>query len=150
MGALVVYDFKAMAQYKPPEIQVEFGVSLMECLENPPKRFPASITFKRRMGRTGFIYQRSVEPHELVSSAEAIVILQIGLRHFYRVIKDGKLKPKRVKDRLLFVSRDVQKLARKRGVHPIPENPKWEKKLREARRKGSLVVEDEKGVLWLS
>src|SRR5262249_33157889 len=139
-----------MAGFKPPEIEIEFGVSESGCLLNPRGQFPSPILIKRKMGRSGLVYQRYVKPHQLLSSTETTMILKVGLRYLYRMIEAGKIKSKRVGDRLFFISRDVQKLARARGVHPIPPNPELERKIREARRAGSLVVEDEKGVLWLN
>lgn len=135
--------------FRFPEIKIQFNVSPDgRCQLNPPE-FPCPILLSRKMGRSGHVYQRYVKPHELLSSTEAAMILKVSLTALYYWVDDGILKPKRVKDRLFFVSRDVQKLARKRGIHPVPGNPEREKKFREARRKGLLFTEDENGVPWL-
>jgi hypothetical protein len=132
-----------------PKIEIEFGVGPGGYRSNPRGEFPSPITIRRKMGRAGHMYERYVQPHELLSSTETALILKTSLRYLYWWVEHGKLKPKRVKDRLFFVSSDVQELARKRGVHPIPENPKWEKKLRETQQKGLLFVEDADGCLTL-
>jgi hypothetical protein len=147
-GRVLEVDF-IMAKVTIPKMRIEFDVSPEGIPLNPPGQFPSPILLARKMGRAGHMYQRYVKPHELLSSTEAAMILKVSLQCLHEWSKNGVLKAKRVKDRLFFVSRDVQKLARKRGVHPVPENPEREKIFREARRKGLQWVKDEKGTPWV-
>jgi excisionase family DNA binding protein len=85
--------------------------------DNPPDKHGfTTFTIIRNVGRAGHHYERHVALNDLLSSPEAARILRISVRHLYRLIKEGRIKYKKLKTHLWFVSRDVQRvqLARRR------------------------------------
>jgi excisionase family DNA binding protein len=96
---------------KPRFAQMEVVV------DNPPDKHGfTTFTIIRNIGRSGHHYERHVELNDLLSSPEAARILRISVRHLYRLVKEGRIKYKKLKTHLWFVSRDVQRvqLARRR------------------------------------
>ena len=78
---------------------------------NPPdKRGFTTFTIIRTVGRLGQHYERHVKLDDLLSSPEAARILRISVRHLYRLVKEGRIKCKKQKTHLWFVSRDVQRV----------------------------------------
>src|SRR5947207_1373026 len=83
--------------------------------ENPPnKRGFHALTINRRIGGSPHKYERYVKLEDSLSSTEAARILKISVRHLYRLVEEGHLKCKKQRKRLWFVSKDVQRLAKKR------------------------------------
>ena len=90
---------------KPRFAQMEVVV------DNPPDKHGfTTFTIIRNVGRAGHHYARHVELNDLVSSPEAARILRISVRHLYRLVKEGRIKYKKLNTHLWFVSRDVQRL----------------------------------------
>ena len=86
-------------------------------VDNPPDQHGfTTFTIIRNVGRSDHHYERHVELNDLVSSPEAARILQISVRHLYRLVKEGRIKYKKQHKHLWFLSRDVQRvqLARRR------------------------------------
>jgi hypothetical protein len=86
--------------------------------DNPPDKHGfATFTIVRTVGRSDHRYERHVNLDDLLSSPEAARILRISVRHLYRLVKEGRIKYKKQKAHLWFVSKEVQRvqLARKRG-----------------------------------
>src|ERR1700704_595488 len=76
---------------------------------NPPDKYGfTTFTIIRKVGRSDHHYERHVKLDDLLSSPEAARILRISVRHLYRLVKEGRIKCKKQKAHLWFVSRDVQ------------------------------------------
>jgi excisionase family DNA binding protein len=79
--------------------------------DNPPDKHGfTTFTIIRNVGRSGHHYQRHVKLDDLLSSPEAAKILRISVRHLYRLVKEGRIKCKKQKTHLRFVSKDVQRI----------------------------------------
>jgi excisionase family DNA binding protein len=109
-----------MAKPKFPKIEI--------VRSNPPDRSGVfTITVSRRVGNPPHAYERDVKPNDLVSSPEAAAILGVTVRHLYRLVEENRLRYRKKKKRLLFVSKEVQRLylqlarARKGTKGPITE-----------------------------
>lgn len=90
---------------KPRFAQMEVVV------DNPPDKHGfTTFTIIRNVGRSGHHYERHVKLDDLLSSPEAARILRISVRHLYRLVKEGRIKYKKQKTHLWFVSRDVQRV----------------------------------------
>jgi hypothetical protein len=90
--------------------------------DNPPDTQGfTTLTIIRKVGRSDHHYERHVKLNDLLSSPEAARILQISVRHLYRLVKKGRITCKKQKTHLWFVSRDVQRirLARQRETFLI-------------------------------
>jgi hypothetical protein len=99
-----------MAKPRFAQIEVVF--------DNPPDKHGfTTFTIIRNVGGSGHHYSRRVKLDDLLSAPEAARILRISVRHLYRLVKEGRIKCKKQKTHLWFVSRDIQKieLARKRA-----------------------------------
>ena len=85
--------------------------------DNPPDKHGfTTFTIIRKVGRSDHRYERHVKLDDLLSSPEAARILQISVRHLYRLVKEGRIKCKKQHTHLWFVSKDIQRvqLARRR------------------------------------
>lgn len=90
---------------KPRFAQMEVVV------HNPPDKHGfTTFTIIRNIWRSGHHYERHVKLDDLLSSPEAARILRISVRHLYRLVKEGRIKYKKQKTHLWFVSRDVQRV----------------------------------------
>lgn len=79
--------------------------------DNPPNKHGFSTyTIIRSVGRSGHKYERHVELDDLLSSPEAARLLRISVRHLYRLVKEGRIKCRKEKKHLWFVSKDLQRL----------------------------------------
>lgn len=79
--------------------------------DNPQDKHGFSTyTIIRSVGRSGHKYERHVKLDDLLSSPEAARLLRISVRHLYRLVKEGRIKCRKKKKNLWFVSKDIQRL----------------------------------------
>src|SRR5438067_10603342 len=79
--------------------------------DNPPDQHGfTTFTIIRNVGSSGQHYERHVKLDDLLSSPEAAQVLRISVRHLYRLVKEGRIKCKKQKTHLWFVSREVQRI----------------------------------------
>lgn len=86
--------------------------------ENPPgPRSKVEVEYRTR-GRT---YKREVGPNGYLSSTEACAYLEVSLRWLYRLVADGRLRPKRESGQLWFRLQDLRRIEaarQQRGRRP--------------------------------
>lgn len=90
---------------------------------NPPSE---GIIIRQRVGhpRVGYaVIEKEIRPNGLLISTEAAAFLGVTLRRIYQLIEDGKLKPLRKGNQLLFHLKSLMEFEKNRRK---PGRPKME------------------------